>query len=319
MRTARLSGVAFGWMLCASLASADVLLLATQGLKFYRIRYDGASAQTQEYDLPFGLIGMTRVPVGSHIFGGNSGGIIAVQDQSANQAVYRVTGVATGGPSVVLIGRLTDPTWSPVFVGARLFGIGEQSNTVCIREYNTSTGATLHTWLTGVPAGSGGLAYHQPDESLYFITTQALWKVRIADLGQPATQVGGNFPIALNKNGLDAFGPVERPTLFLAAQTAANNPGSFFVAEADWDTGVIEQPHIADLARRLDTAVVSAAAIPCGADFNEDGFIDFFDFSEYVDCFTGTCPPGKDADISEDGFVDYFDFQAFVTAFESGC
>ncbi|QOJ01517.1 MAG: hypothetical protein HRU70_13900 [Phycisphaeraceae bacterium] len=58
----------------------------------------------------------------------------------------------------------------------------------------------------------------------------------------------------------------------------------------------------------------------CPADFNGDGFVDFFDFQDFVDCFEGVfCPPGKDADFNLDGFVDFFDFQDFVDAFEIGC
>jgi hypothetical protein len=56
------------------------------------------------------------------------------------------------------------------------------------------------------------------------------------------------------------------------------------------------------------------------ADFNGDGFLDFFDFDEFVDCFEGVaCPPGKTADFDGDGFIDFFDFDAFVIAFDQGC
>jgi hypothetical protein len=58
----------------------------------------------------------------------------------------------------------------------------------------------------------------------------------------------------------------------------------------------------------------------CPADFNGDGFLDFFDYDEYVTCYeTGVCPPGKDADFNGDGFADFFDYDAYVGAFESGC
>ena len=58
----------------------------------------------------------------------------------------------------------------------------------------------------------------------------------------------------------------------------------------------------------------------CAADFDGDGFADFFDFDAFVNCFeTGTCPAGKSADFDGDGFVDFFDFDAFVAAFEAGC
>ena len=59
---------------------------------------------------------------------------------------------------------------------------------------------------------------------------------------------------------------------------------------------------------------------PCPADFNGDGFPDFFDFNDFVNCFEGiSCPPGRCADFNADGFADFFDFSDFVTAFENGC
>ncbi|QOJ01516.1 MAG: PQQ-dependent sugar dehydrogenase [Phycisphaeraceae bacterium] len=58
----------------------------------------------------------------------------------------------------------------------------------------------------------------------------------------------------------------------------------------------------------------------CGADFNGDCFVDFFDLDAFVQCFEGeACPPGKDADFNGDGFVDFFDLDAFVEVFEAGC
>jgi hypothetical protein len=59
---------------------------------------------------------------------------------------------------------------------------------------------------------------------------------------------------------------------------------------------------------------------PCAADFNGDGFLDFFDYDDYVNCFeTSICPPGRTADFNGDQFVDFFDYDAFVLQFESGC
>ncbi|XVJ59475.1 MAG: hypothetical protein HEQ23_08735 [Tepidisphaera sp.] len=58
----------------------------------------------------------------------------------------------------------------------------------------------------------------------------------------------------------------------------------------------------------------------CPADFNGDGFLDFFDYGDYVDCFeNGVCPPGRTADFNGDAFVDFFDYADYVTAFETGC
>ena len=62
------------------------------------------------------------------------------------------------------------------------------------------------------------------------------------------------------------------------------------------------------------------ALVVCAADFNADGFVDIFDFNDFVTCFEGgACPPGKSADFNNDGFPDIFDFNDFVTAFEFGC
>jgi hypothetical protein len=59
---------------------------------------------------------------------------------------------------------------------------------------------------------------------------------------------------------------------------------------------------------------------PCPVDFNGDGFVDFFDYDDYVACFeTGVCPAGKTADFNGDGFADFFDYDAFVAGFEAGC
>ncbi|XVJ58980.1 MAG: hypothetical protein HEQ23_06090 [Tepidisphaera sp.] len=67
-------------------------------------------------------------------------------------------------------------------------------------------------------------------------------------------------------------------------------------------------------------AVLSVTTPGCEADFNGDGFIDFFDYDDFVGCFeTGSCPPGKSADFNRDDFVDFFDYDAFVGAFETGC
>ena len=58
----------------------------------------------------------------------------------------------------------------------------------------------------------------------------------------------------------------------------------------------------------------------CPADFDRDGFVDFFDFSAFVACFEGgECPPNQTADFNNDQFVDFFDFNDFVAAFEQGC
>jgi hypothetical protein len=54
----------------------------------------------------------------------------------------------------------------------------------------------------------------------------------------------------------------------------------------------------------------------CGADYNCDGFVDFFDFDDFVLAFETGVPS---ADFNADGFIDFFDFDDYVAQFESGC
>jgi hypothetical protein len=65
---------------------------------------------------------------------------------------------------------------------------------------------------------------------------------------------------------------------------------------------------------------VDAVNTRCPADFNMDGFLDFFDYLDYVECYEGgSCPPSRTADINADGFLDFFDYDDFVALFEAGC
>jgi T5SS/PEP-CTERM-associated repeat protein len=57
-------------------------------------------------------------------------------------------------------------------------------------------------------------------------------------------------------------------------------------------------------------------AVYCAADFNNDGFVDFFDFDDFVTAFESG---DLIADFNADGFVDFFDFDDFVLSFEEGC
>jgi hypothetical protein len=65
----------------------------------------------------------------------------------------------------------------------------------------------------------------------------------------------------------------------------------------------------------LDRVALDAIA-RCVADFNADGFVDFFDYDDFVTAFEGGAGT---ADFNRDGFVDFFDYDDFVGAFEAGC
>ena len=68
------------------------------------------------------------------------------------------------------------------------------------------------------------------------------------------------------------------------------------------------------------SAVLNFSIAFCAGDFNRDGFVDGFDYDDFVACFEGAgCPAGTSADFNNDGFADGFDYDDFVAAFESAC
>ncbi|MBU6412497.1 MAG: hypothetical protein KGS45_03415 [Planctomycetes bacterium] len=54
----------------------------------------------------------------------------------------------------------------------------------------------------------------------------------------------------------------------------------------------------------------------CGADFNCDGVVDFFDYLDFVAEFSSN---GSGADFNADTVIDFFDYLDFVAAFSLGC
>jgi len=92
-----------------------------------------------------------------------------------------------------------------------------------------------------------------------------------------------------------------------------NGNMQFNVSEARYFNGYPRGANFLDeIASNIDAS--------CPADFNGDGFLDFFDFDDFVSCFESEiCPPGKTADFNGDGFADFFDFDEFIGAFARGC
>ncbi len=62
--------------------------------------------------------------------------------------------------------------------------------------------------------------------------------------------------------------------------------------------------------------LINARKAVCEADFNADGFVDFFDYGSFVDAFESG---SEGADVNHDQFVDFFDYSEYVGMFESGC
>ncbi len=56
--------------------------------------------------------------------------------------------------------------------------------------------------------------------------------------------------------------------------------------------------------------------IPCSADFNCDGTVDFFDYQGFQNAYS---VQAEDGDINYDGNWDFFDIQMYLNAFAAGC
>ncbi|QOJ00205.1 MAG: hypothetical protein HRU70_06770 [Phycisphaeraceae bacterium] len=119
-------------------------------------------------------------------------------------------------------------------------------------------------------------------------------------------------------------GALGRVDLYVDGAYYASDTMSPYVFE--WDTArFVGERELVVKAYELQngTETVSSAVrvrVRCPGDFNDDGFIDFFDLDAFLECFEGgACPEGRSADFNGDGFVDFFDADAYLSAFDAGC
>ncbi len=148
-----------------------------------------------------------------------------------------------------------------------------------------------HPIVEGVGIFDGGSSSFRPTTPL--LTDHGVPIARWSD-GRTLVAVSSRFPTRVD---LGMYPP------------SSDSSSSFWVAGTDG-------------ARLMANALLFAASAgaACRPDFNGDGFLDFFDFDEFVACFEGgSCPPGKSGDYNDDGFADFFDYDEFVADFEAGC
>jgi agmatine/peptidylarginine deiminase len=112
-------------------------------------------------------------------------------------------------------------------------------------------------------------------------------------------------------------------TTYAALATAVADTGSYaWTTPAGYEPRTRIKVVVRDAEGRTgqDASDTDIIVGECGADFNGDGVLDFFDYDAFVACFEGEgCPAGSTADANGDGFVDFFDYDAFVAAYEAGC
>jgi hypothetical protein len=106
-----------------------------------------------------------------------------------------------------------------------------------------------------------------------------------------------------------------RTGVYLMEMTLYSTAGGIGESRPFW---VVFDQNESDATVATAAAWVAATKL-CRADFNGDGFLDFFDYDDFVNCFeTGACGEST-GDFNGDGFVDFFDYDDFVAAFEAGC
>ncbi|MDX2118623.1 MAG: matrixin family metalloprotease [Planctomycetota bacterium] len=154
---------------------------------------------------------------------------------------------------------------------------------------------------------------------LYRLTIQALTTTSVTASDSASGQVNlswttvpGATSYAVTRNtvnsesGASSLGSTASTT-FVDATAVGGTQYYYFVRATQGDAGA---------PTRLVGSDAGAAASPCPADFNGDGFLDFTDFDAFVAAFeAGT----NNADFNNDGFIDFTDFDAYVAAFEAGC
>ena len=203
---------------------------------------------------------------------------------------------------------------------------------------------------------SNGLTYYGRTYLWNSTGVQTGTKVVTTEYAMPASMpTSGTFSLVVVANGF-ASDPVTAPTISQQPGTASSCPGGSVSLAVQvsgvgpyayqWRRGTtvlsdggdfsgtatatlaISPAGVADSGTDYNCVVTNAigsvtsdngTVAVCGADFNCDGFVDFFDFSAFVSCFEGSCTSGQTSDYNGDGFTDFFDFSDFVAAFEAGC
>jgi hypothetical protein len=89
--------------------------------------------------------------------------------------------------------------------------------------------------------------------------------------------------------------------------------------EREGNAGLIASVQSPEMPKQVIPAAMLVRAVPpppCPPDFNGDGFLDFFDYDDFVIAYETGDPS---ADYNADGFLDFFDYDDFVEDYEAGC
>lgn len=129
----------------------------------------------------------------------------------------------------------------------------------------------------------------------------------------------GGAHLRWRKNSVPLFDGPTPSGSFLIGTDSATLVVNFAGAS---DSGFYDCVVSTDCAERVSQVARLLVGPPCGADFNNDGFVDDSDFSIFVvaydilECAAPEMPAGCPADLNGDGFVEDADFGLFVAKYD---
>ncbi|MFW5697789.1 MAG: PEP-CTERM sorting domain-containing protein [Fimbriimonadaceae bacterium] len=185
-------------------ASAQVNFLAAQGTTVYQVdNLLNITTQTTAFD----ITGLGQVPLGVTVGSGPTAGSYDIVATNPNSPfdLYRVDD-PFGTPTLVDLGDLSDPDFSPVFKDGTLFGISTDGGNITIRDYDNTTLQQVNSWDTGADGATGGLAYIGNDEFLFLNNSDdTLNKYK---LGDASSTVVYQFGFDFGNMGADLYNGV---------------------------------------------------------------------------------------------------------------
>jgi hypothetical protein len=257
-----------------------------------------------------GFISTLLVPVDGLAYDQNRGVFWATTTDRVLGSIDPATGAFTAvgtltGTSRSVAGLAFDPAADTLYgiiqVGGRLVRISTQTAAVT---------------PLGAPGGNniGALDFDPASRTIYGIDDASTGSrlVRV-DAVTGAQTVVGNLGAGINDCNALAFNTADG---FLYTVNATTEQ----MLRVDPATGTATVIGPTGLLWGSNSGMACRVAPPCRPDFNADGFLDFFDYDDFVACFElEVCPAGATADFNGDGFADFFDYDDFVAAFEAGC
>ncbi len=167
-----------------------------------------------------------------------------------------------------------------------------------VRIANVST--EVHGWARWSPGGSIVIT-QQPADASTCNAGSAAFSLSATVFPDATYQWRRNtIPLSDGRHGLTTISGATTPLLQISNATQSDS--------GDYDCLVTTDcSSLASSIARFDV---------CGADFNCDATIDFFDYLDFVQDFSQGSPV---SDFNNDEVIDFFDYLDFVQAFSTGC